>query len=248
MLKSCSMIVMLALLVAAPVQADQLTGPIPPEVTTAVDLSSSDVNRINCPGTINDLIFSKEKGIEGHFSGSNAFVKFAISVEGDEKHYADTPSELFVSCNNTIYTLIATPKRIPSVTLRLAPSPSQDLKQNIDHYQALPFEKKVLQLVREAYLQEYQESYRISAADMEVNISADLTVRLKKIVDVEGVGLRLKEYLVQPAAGDSVHVTEKDFLKSRLGERIIAVAVEDHTIAPGKSSRVFIVEQRGEES
>ena len=247
MLKSCS-IMMFALLGAAHVQADQLTGLILPEVTTAVDLSSSDVNRINCPGTINDLIFSKEKGIEGHFVGSNAFVKFAITVQDDEKHYSNTPSELFVSCNNTIYTLIATPKRIPSVTLRLAPSPSQDLKQNIAHYQALPFEKKVLQLLREAYLQEYQESYRITAADGEVNISVELSVRLKKIVDVEGVGLRLKEYLVRPAAGDSVHVTEKDFLKSRLGERIIAVAVEDHTIAPGKSSRVFIVEQRGEES
>jgi len=247
MFKICS-IMMFALLGAAHAQADQLTGPILPEVTTAVDLSSSDVNRINCPGTINDLIFSKEKGIEGHFVGGNAFVKFAITVQDDEKHYSNTPSELFVSCNNTIYTLIATPKRIPSVTLRLAPSPSQDLKQNIDHYQVLPFEKKVLQLVREAYLQEYPESYRITAADMEVNISADLTVRLKKIVDVEGVGLRLKEYLARPAAGDSVHVTEKDFLKSRLGERIIAVAVEDHTIAPGKSSRVFIVEQRGEES
>jgi conjugal transfer pilus assembly protein TraK len=245
--KTCSLM-LAALLGAAPVHADQLSGPIPPEVTTAVELSSSDVNRIVCPGTINDLIFSKEKGIEGHFSGNNAFVKFTITMRDDEKLYANTPSELFVSCNNTIYTLIATPKRIPSVTLRLAPSPSQDLKRNIDHYQALPFEKKVLQLLREACLQEYPENYRITAAEEEVNISADLTVRLKKIVDVEGVGLRLKEYLVRPAAGAPVHVTEKDFLKPRLGERIIAVAVEDHDIAPGKSSRVFIVEQRGEES
>ncbi|MBU0965022.1 MAG: type-F conjugative transfer system secretin TraK [Proteobacteria bacterium] len=247
MFKTCS-IMILALLGTTPVQADQFTGPILPEVTTAVDLSSSDVNRIVCPGTINDLIFSKEKGIEGHFVGSNAFVKFAITVQDDEKHYSNTPSELFVSCNNTIYTLIATPKRIPSVTLRLAPSPSQDLKQNIDHYQTMPFEKKVLQLVREAYLQEYPESYRITAADEEVNISADLTVRLKKIVDVEGVGLRLKEYLVRSAVTDSVKVTEKDFLKSELGERIIAVVVEDHSIGQGKSSRVFIVEQRGEDS
>jgi conjugal transfer pilus assembly protein TraK len=239
---------MFACLAAMPVQAEQLAGPILPEVTTAVELSSSDVNRIVCPGTINDLIFSKEKGIEGHFVGSNAFVKFAITILDDEKHYSNTPSELFVSCNNTIYTLIATPKRIPSVTLRLAPSPAQDLKQNVDHYQSLPFEKKVLQLVREAYLVEYPEGYRITAADVAVNISKDLNVRLKKIVDVEGVGLRLKEYRVRPAAGNPVHVTEKDFLKFQMGERIIAVVVEEHVIAPGKSSRVFIVEQRGAES
>jgi conjugal transfer pilus assembly protein TraK len=247
MTKTC-LIVMLALLAAAPARAEHITGLIPPEVTTAVDLSSSDVNRIVCPGTINDLIFSKEKGIEGHFVGSNAFVKFTITVQGDEKQYSNTPSELFVSCNNSIYTLIATPRRIPSVTLRLAPSESQGLKQNIDHYQALPFEKKVLQLVREAYLSEYLESYRLRATDTEVNISADLSVRLKKIVDVEGVGLRLKEYLVRPAADKPVSVTEKDFLKPQMGERIIAVAVEDHNIEPGKSSRVFIIEQRGEQS
>jgi conjugal transfer pilus assembly protein TraK len=247
MTKTCP-IIMLALLAAAPARAEHITGPIPPEVTTAVELSSSDINRIVCPGTINDLIFSKEKGIEGHFVGSNAFVKFLITVEGDEKQYADTPSELFVSCNNSIYTLIATPKRIPSVTLRLAPSVSQDLKENIDHYQALPFEKKVLQLVREAYLREYPESYRITAADNEINLSVDLTVRLQKIVDVEGVGLRLKEYRVQPAAGNPIQITEKDFLKPQMGERIIAVAVEDHDIPPGKSSRVFIVEEQGGES
>lgn len=50
MTKTCP-IVMLALLAAAPVQAEQFTSPILPEVTTAVDLSSSDVNRIVCPGT-----------------------------------------------------------------------------------------------------------------------------------------------------------------------------------------------------
>lgn len=125
-----------------------------------------------------------------------------------------------MSCNNTIYSLLATPKRINSVTLRLSPAASQGLKQNINHYQALPFEKKVLQLVREAYLGEYPESYRLTATDTEVNISVALSVRLKKIVEVEGVGLRfLKEYLIRPAAGNPVHVTEKDFLKFQMGER-----------------------------
>lgn len=241
-------IIIPALLAAMPAYGDQHSGPIMPEVTTAVELSSSDVNRIVCPGTINDLIFSKEKGIEAHFAGGNAFVKFAISVQGEDKHYATTPSELFISCDNTIYALIATPKRIPSVTLRLAPSPSRGLKENIERYQVLPFEKKILQLVRDAYQEEYTESYRITATDTEVNLSADLTVRLKKIVDVAGVGLRLKEYLVGVTAGNPVHVTEKDFLRSTMGEGIIAVVVEDHDITPDRPSRVFIIEQRGADS
>jgi len=244
-----SPLLMLSLLTAIPAWAEQPPGPILPEVTTAVDLSSTDVNRIVCPGTINDLIFSKEKGIEGHFSGNNAFVKFGILVEADAgKQYSTTPSELFVSCSGAIYSLIGTPKRIPSVTIRLSPPAATDIKQNIDRYQALPFEKKVLQLIREAYLGEYPESYRVTAADTEVAVSADLTVRLTKTVEVEGAGLRLKEYLASPAGGKAVRVTERDFLRPGMGERIVAVVVENQGLEPGQSSRVFIVEQRGGDS
>lgn len=240
--------IIMAVLLVATVQAAYGSSPILPEVTTAVDLSSSDINRIVCPGTINDLIFSKEKGLEGHFVGNNAFVKFTITVQGDDKRYSTTPTELFVSCNDTIYSLIATPKRIPSVTLRLSPPATGDFKQNISRYQALPFEKKVLQLIREAYLGEYPDSYRIADADALVNISIDLSVRLVRIVDVEGVGLRLKEYKVKATAAENIQVTEKDFLRAEMGEGIIAVVVENHSIEQGGSSRVFIVEQRGEGS
>lgn len=240
--------IVMPILLAATVQAAQASSPILPEVTTAVDLSSSDINRIVCPGTINDLIFSKEKGIEGHFVGNNAFVKFTITVQGDDKKYSNTPTELFVSCNDTIYSLIATPKRIPSVTLRLSPPTTGDFKQNISRYQGLPFEKKVLQLIREAYQGVYPDSYRISDTDAQVNISVDLSVRLVRIVHVEGVGLRLKEYKVKGTSDENISVSEKDFLKPEMGENIIAVVVENHTIEQGGSTRVFIVEQRGEDS
>ena len=241
------LIILLALL-SAPVQAAQISILVPPETPTAVYLSSSDINRIVCPGTVNDLIFSKEKGIEGHIVGNNAFVKFTIAVQGDEKKYSTTPTELFMSCNDTIYSMIATPRRIPSVTLRLSPPATRDFKQNISRYQALPFEKKVLQLIREVYQGTYPDSYRIADADAMVNISVDLSVRLVRIVDVEGVGLRLKEYKVKPTADEAIQVDEKDFLRAEMGEGIVAVVVENHNIDQGGSSRVFIVEQRGEDS
>ena len=238
-IKSIAMLVLLT----APFQVKAAT-PILPEMTTAVDLSSTDINRIVCPGTINDLIFSKEKGIDGHFVGNNAFVKFKIIVQGNEKKHSTTPTELFVSCNNTIYSLLASPKRIPAVTLRLSPSPTRNIKQNISRYQALPFEKKILQLVQEAYQNEYPDSYRLTKADTLVNLSVDLHVRLVRIVDVEGVGLRLKEYLVKPVSALPVQITEKDFLRAEMGEGIVAVVVENHTLEQS-TSRVFIFEQRG---
>ena len=222
---------------------------IMPESTTGVELSSSDVNRIVCPGTINDLIFSTEKGIEGHFVGDNAFVKFKITRKDKEQIYATTPTELFVICNNSVYSLIATPKRIPSVTLRLSPDITNGFKKNISHYQELSFEKKILQLIREAFLDEYPSSYRVTKTITLINLSTDLNVRLSRIVDVEGVGLRLKEYQVKAQALEKeITINEKTFLRSEIGEQIVAVAVEKHHLDAGETSRVFIIEQRGDDS
>jgi conjugal transfer pilus assembly protein TraK len=224
------------------------SGPIPAEITTAVALSSSDINRIVCPGTVNDLIFSEEKGIEGHFAGNSAFVKFKITKKGDELSYATTPTELYVICNNAVYSLIATPKRIPAVTLRLAPVGTDRLKANIARFQGLAFEKKVLQLVREAYTGQYPESYRLSAVDIPVNLSADLLVRLYRVVDIEGAGFRVKEFSVRAAGKDKgLQLDEKMFLKPDMGEGIAAVAVERHRIGPGESTRVFVVERKGDQ-
>ncbi|MGB3211835.1 MAG: type-F conjugative transfer system secretin TraK, partial [Desulforhopalus sp.] len=108
------------------------------EIPTTVELSNRDINRIVCPGPMNDLIFSQEKGITGHFSGNNAFIKFKIEDSGNEYIYADTQSELFVICNNAVYTLLVTPADTPSVTLRLASPTGDSFKENIAHYKKMP--------------------------------------------------------------------------------------------------------------
>ena len=114
------------------------------EIPTAVKLSNRDINRIVCPGPMNDLIFSQEKAMTGHFSGNNGFIKFKIEDSGSEYIYADTQSELFVVCNNAVYTLLVTPADIPSVTLRLASPNGDTFKKNIAHFQKMPLEKQAL--------------------------------------------------------------------------------------------------------
>ena len=223
------------------------SGAILPEVTTAVDLSSTDVNRITCTGEITDLIFSSEKGVEGHFTGNNAFVKFKLKKVGNEEIYSTRPTELFVVCGGSVYTLIGTPKRIPSVTLRLSAGKGNKIKKNMDHYEGLPFEKKILRLIREAYRGEYPDSYRVTAAHVQVNLSADLRVSLKRVVDVEGEGFRLKEYSVTATPADEearLAIQEKDFLRADIGEKIIAIAVERQSLAASESTRVFVVEKK----
>ncbi len=217
---------------------------IPAEIPTAVELSNMDINRIVCPGSMSDLIFSQEKGMTGHFSGNNAFIKFKVEDAVGEYIYADEQSELFVVCNNTVYTLIVTPMDIPSVTLRLASPRGDSFKRNIAHYKNLPLEKQALQIIREAYDETYPSSYRVTEPVELESLSPDLEVTLTQIVDVDGVGLRLKNYVVRSLIQDPVILNEKIFLSSSISQSILAVAIENHSLDFGQMTRVFVVDQK----
>ena len=85
-----------------------------------VELSAREINRIVCPGPMTDLIFSEEKGLTGHFSGNNAFVKFTAEEVGGKLKYSKEPSEIHVVCNGSVYTIIGAPAEINAATVRLA--------------------------------------------------------------------------------------------------------------------------------
>ena len=217
---------------------------IPAEIPTAVELSNMDINRIVCSGPMTDLIFSQEKGLTGHFSGNNAFIKFKIEDMGGEYIYADEQSELFVVCNNRVYTLIVTPMDIPSVTIRLASPKGDSFRENIAHYKNLPLEKRALQIIREAYNETYPSSYRVSEHAKLESLATDLEVTLTQVVDVDGAGLRLKKYVVKSLATDPVTLNEKLFLSSSVSQAILAVAIENHRLHNGQTTRVFVVDQK----
>jgi conjugal transfer pilus assembly protein TraK len=217
---------------------------IAPETPTIIQLSNRDINRIVCSGPMNDLIYSEEKGVTGHFSGNSAFVKFKAEEINGELSYADAPSELFVVCNGSVYTLIAEPQEIASVTLHLAAPAKDNFQKNIDHYKNMPLEKQVLQVIREAYEGGYPSSYKISKTATPAPVCSDLTVTQMQTIDVEGVGLRLKEYKAMNIKSEDAELQEKSFLDLGISDSILAVAVEDHVLQPHEATRVFVVEKR----
>ena len=83
--------IVVPVLLAAMVQAAYASSPILPEVTTAVDLSSSDINRIVCPGTINDLIFSKEKALKAILSATTPLSNLQSPYRAMTKHIRPRP-------------------------------------------------------------------------------------------------------------------------------------------------------------
>lgn len=234
-------------------QVNEKTIVVLPEVATQVDLSSSDVNRVSCPQEqqIQDVVFSQEKGVKVKYSGPNAFIKFLFTVRNGVNNYATNPVEFYIVCGENVYNLIATPKRIPSQTIKLSSGKLKSIKQNASIMGGLPIEKKTALLIKLAVTDNLPDSFEIAAPNKRFKIFKGLKVILKRTVLVEGEGLRLKEYYVTnektPGPGEDalIRLDEKDFMLTDLTTNTLAIAMDKPNIRKDETAKVFIVETTG---
>jgi len=233
-------------------EANAPAGPLPPdyqaqtaipEVSTQITLSSSDANRIVCSQEIKDVIFSSEKGVSVKVSGRNAFVKFRIQRKDDRDIYSQTPTELYVVCGDSVYSLIAVPKRIPAQTVRLSPG-AEKIKKNAAMYGGLPFEKKVMAVIRAVFTGNVPEGFTETGMRGRIAVFRDLDVTLVRSFRVEGEGLRVKEFQVSSRkSGEDLRIAEKDFLRTEIARRPLGIALDRHTLKKGETGRLIVVEQ-----
>lgn len=214
-----------------------------PEVSTAVTLSNSDINRITCREEIKDVVFSREKGLSVKTVGKDAFVKFLITRKDEKEVYSSTPSELFVVCGENVYNLIALPKRVPSQTVRLTPG-AERIRENRRMYGELPFEKKILAIIRSVYTSEIPEGFTTVPVGDKLSLFKDLEVTLVRTHRVEGEGLLVKEYLLAAKkSGEELKLTEKDFLRPAIATKPVAISLDRHELGQGDTARLIAVEQ-----
>ncbi len=231
------------------------TGPLPyhpqtvsPEVVSSVTLSSVDTNRLVCEeGPVRDVIFSKEKGITVRVEGSNVFVKYEIAIDSKtgEKIFAQFPSEFYVICGDgSVYTLIGIPKRIPAQTVVLK-SVGALVKKVQKLFTGMSHETKILNLIKWAYREEIPDVLTVLELNKPVEVFEGLKITLRRIIEAEGEGLRLKEYLVSAEGNEKLRVVEKQFISPHISEEPLAIALSDHVV--GKEPvRLFVVERRVE--
>lgn len=218
-----------------------------PEATTTVRLSSSDMNRISCHSDVREALTSTEKGLTIKITGKDAFVKFKVTKKGDKFSYSTTPTELYVVCGDETYSMIVFPQRIPSQTIRLSSGKDRKIKENIGLYAGLPFEKKVLKAIRDVYTENIPDSYSVSRKEKRFNSYREILLTLKRTVDIEGEGVRIKEYEASLRSETTqFKMNEKMFLRTEIAENPVAVSLERHILRTGDTSRVFVVEQRVE--
>lgn len=215
-----------------------------PEITTSVEVSSSDVNRFTClNGSIKDVAHSEEKGILLKFTAKDAFVKFAVKKVGTELNYATLPAEFFVICDDDVYNMVLIPKRIPAQVVKLGATMRDKIKKNLSIFAGQPFEKKVSNLVRMVYSDDLTDSFTIERFETDLPLYRDVAMTHIRTITVEGEGLRAKEFTVElKKSGKPVMIDEKDFLRRDITDKPVAVSIDKLKLLPGQKARLIIVE------
>ncbi len=217
---------------------------VAPEIATPVDLSSSDINRLVCPTEIKDVIYSKEKGVTVKIEGRDAFVKFLVMKDGEKDVYSTTPTELYIVCGGKTFNLIALPKRVPSRTVMLSGGDDK-AKKNASLYDGMPFESKILSIVKSIYTDKIPDSFTAQPENRLFNLFKGLNFTLVRTVRIEGEGLLVKEFLAR--ATEDLELSEKDFLRRELTSNPVAIAIDRLKLTKGGTARVIIVERATDE-
>lgn len=211
-----------------------------PEITTKVDFSSRDINRILCPVDIKDVVYSKEKGLTVKIQGKNAYLKFVLAKSGGKPVLAHKPVELYVVCGDDVYSMVAYPKDIPTQIVKLSKGYADIIKKNTTLFEGMPYEKKILSVLRAIYADNIPDSFSVSVVNKSFDAFRQIDLELKRIIAVEGEGIRVKEYLAR--AKNDVYLKEKDFLRADLTMRTLAVSIETLNLKKSDNSRILVVE------
>jgi conjugal transfer pilus assembly protein TraK len=223
---------------------------VPPEAPTPVIMSSSDINRISCPEEIKDALSSTEKGAIIKIVGKDAFLKFNVLKTFDGKvKFSTTPTEIFVVCGDSTYNLVSYPKKVPSKTIRLGSGTRNRIKANQSIFASLPFEKKVIRAIKDVYTEQMPDSYQVTRVNQPVGSYREFSIIHRRSIQIEGEGLAIHEFaLVLKPGLTEFKLNDKLFLKKIYGSNIVAICPEHHILYPGETTRLFIAEQRSEDT
>jgi conjugal transfer pilus assembly protein TraK len=216
---------------------------ITPNTTTTVLMSGQDINRIVCHLPIQDVIYSPEKGITVRISGADAFLKF-LTIQDNGKTLPLKPVELYVVCDGATFTLVATPTDITAQTVRLMPSTTEKVRKSMSYLNPLPHEEKIARILKDVYQETIPAGFIVTPSNEMVDIFQEATIALKRTLRIEGSGLLVKEYAVEPRTNvPEIILSEKDFIVPEITTNPLAVSVDRLIVHQGETMRLFVVEK-----
>lgn len=205
--------------------------------TLAVQASARELNRIRIEG-----------GRITQFRGPNDRIH-AEAVESSGEVYfrlvggGATPFSLFVSADNgETYTLLVTPMQIPAVTVALRSASGASARPIAAGETTAPYVNRIKRLMRSMILDDAR--YHQVALNQPVQLGQRWQLILEKRWpgDLQGERYRLHNVSDQP-----LQLHERD-LQTYLAwhqPSVLAVAIEQHHLQPGESTRVLLIQRSG---
>ncbi len=210
-----------------------------PGQTTIVDMSSSDINRIICPEPVQDAVYSEEKGLSVRYVGRDIFVKFLISDQ-----IKPVPAELFLICDGDVYSLVLNPMEIGLQTVQLSSGIKKRITTNRALFAGLAYEEKISQFIQAVLTNRLPDGFRVSTVGGELPFFRQIKLDLRRIIHIEGEGLRIKEFRAELIGDSPVTLQEKDFLKKEIVSEPMAISIEaPYLTSSNRVSHILIVER-----
>lgn len=222
-----------------------------PDIVTSVWLSNNSVNRIVCEGgvPVSDVIYSDEKGITHKIQNDTVWLKY-VALESSltkELKYRNEPTELYVLCgiDKKTYAMVITPKFIDTQKIILK-NGNKNIQKNQSLFKGLSTEEKILKLIKEAYNNDYQDSYSFNFLTKNPVQYGSLEINAEKEISIPGEGLQIIEFSIwnnpECDSPTSVFFDEKKMLALSIRSNPLLISVRNHHIKPGDKTKAYIID------
>lgn len=217
---------------------------ISPDTPTRITLSSDNPNRFHCvSGLINDTISPAHIPKDTKTLRDNFFYTYKMKPKSNgDIQYVKKNHDIHIVCDGQVYTVNARQKRGVGRTIYLGDPIKKNLEANARLLQEESIEDIMVKLFLDAYNENLPPNYTVKKSSGSVPINSNLTANLERIITLNGVGLRLKEYSL--TSNSKINLYKPMFMKKEVSEKIRMIGVYPPVITPSTTSRLFIVEDK----
>ncbi|BBO87974.1 TraK domain-containing protein [Desulfosarcina ovata] len=244
-------VLLFASLFPVPVQAsdqigNQTSGYQMTDQMTPVKLAPGAINRIHCSEPIQNINAPHGLHMEVEYQGNDAFVTLGRNAKQGVVYV--------ITKSGDVFSLEIIPKNgLKARVIRLE-SPTHKARENLLKFAGLDKETAAVDLIRNAFVDTIPENFNVISKDQKIDGIEHLRIRLRRIVAIDGVPLRLNEYLVSIAPSADMKemmVDETSFLVPKLTRNPTAICLGRDLahftggkvlLRAGKTVRLFIVE------
>jgi len=150
------------------------------------------------------------------------------------------PFSFFVRDDNgATYTILATPRDVPSQTVILSPVNTREQRIARQQWQNKPYVDQIKGLVRAMALDEPLSGFRVQDSDSIAPLWRETVIRRNKVYT--GYYLVGERYTVRNTSNEELIFNEREFVN--VGEGVVSVAIEHLELPPGRTTTLYIVRE-----